>query len=141
MKALRAEQEEHCSSGLNDPARPMADRPVSSCVSTQIRFPNRPLAGKEIQMIPLRVKTLLFHASRSSQTNLARPAVVLTPAGFAGKSDSPGNPPICRVYPSARRHRLLPTRSGRHWLSFLFVQLQKERRRSLPSGKGRTFLY
>ena len=42
-----------CSSRLNDPARLTADRPVS----TQIRFPNRPLPGKEIQMILFRVKS------------------------------------------------------------------------------------
>ena len=45
-------RKELCSSGLNVPVRPTSDRPVS----TQIRFPNRPLACKEIQMIRFRVK-------------------------------------------------------------------------------------
>ena len=70
-----ARAERYRSSGLIDPARPTADRPVS----THIRFPYRPLAVKEIQMIlfqpGIRVKTkksLLFfqllriHASRPS---------------------------------------------------------------------------
>ena len=53
----------------NGPARPTADRPVS----TRTRFTSRPLAAKEIQMILVRVKTpesfdffslLRVHASR-----------------------------------------------------------------------------